>query len=239
MVAWRISIISGSAKYSSIHHPLNRPNLYDEYAAYAICRRLRSTSNLNRLLRLFSALATHGLGLAQEYRFIVEAVEALSDCTEIVISGICETGIDQKNKIFYIATDDFEVARKNLNSITNLGQTAMRSVKDATIYNILAQKIGKPEIPVKIGRSPLRKILTAAAQNEAPLTEDQQEEMISVVAKSARTIAETNPDKLTKLQSDIELVTLEHLIARYEEMISQRLKEQNWQVFFTENAVHR
>ena len=38
--------------------------------------------------------------------------------------------------------------------------------------------------------------------------------MISV-REGARTIAETNPDKLTKLQSDIELVTLEHLIARY------------------------
>ena len=40
---------------------------------------------------------------------------------------------------------------------------------------------------------------------------------------------------VTKLQSDIELVTLERLITRYEEMIGQKLKEQNWQVFFTEN----
>ncbi|MDE2735500.1 MAG: DUF4263 domain-containing protein [Gemmatimonadota bacterium] len=177
----------------------------------------------------------YGLGLAKSYRFIIDAVEALSDCTEIVISRTCGTRIDQRNKIFYIATDDFETARKNLNSITRLGRSAMRSVKDATTYNLLAQKIGQPEIPVEIGRNPLRKIFTAAVQNKAALTENQQEEMISVVTKSARTIAETNPEKLAKLQSDIELVTLERLILRYEEMIGQRLREQDWQVFFTEN----
>ena len=38
-----------------------------------------------------------------------------------------------------------------------------------------------------------------------------------------------------EIRKFFELVTLERLITRYEEMIGQRLKEQNWQVFFTEN----
>ena len=44
---------------------------------------------LENLPSAFTKDFDYGLGLAQEYRFIVEAVEALSDCTEIVISGIC------------------------------------------------------------------------------------------------------------------------------------------------------
>ena len=40
---------------------------------------------------------------------------------------------------------------------------------------------------------------------------------------------------LSQQMSRDEIRELERLITRYEEMIGQRLKEQNWQVFFTEN----
>ena len=40
----------------------------------------------------------YGLGLAKPYRFIVDAVEKLSDCTEIVISNEHETVIDHQKK---------------------------------------------------------------------------------------------------------------------------------------------
>ncbi len=76
----------------------------------------------------------HGLGLAQPYRFIVNAVEKLSDCTEIVISELA-TGINQEEKIFYISFDDFEMARKTLNNITNLSRKAAESVKEGEVYN--------------------------------------------------------------------------------------------------------
>ncbi|MCY3765502.1 MAG: hypothetical protein OXH06_08750 [Gemmatimonadetes bacterium] len=95
-----------------------------------------------------------GLGLTKEYRFIVDAVEKLSDCTEIVISSAHETGNDQQEKLFYISANDFEEARKALNNITNISRAAARSVKDATIYNLLAERIGKPEVPVTVGRHP-------------------------------------------------------------------------------------
>ena len=175
----------------------------------------------------------YGLGLRKEYRFIVEAVEKLSDCTEIVISRTHETEIDQKT--FYISAHDFEEARKTLNNITSIGRTAVQSVKKATAYNILAERIGRDEIPVTTGRHPLRKLFTAAMKNEEPLTEIQQEVVISAVTKNARSIAETSPEKLMKLQNDIELVTLERLIRRYEEMIGQRLHEMHWQNFFDKN----
>jgi hypothetical protein len=38
-----------------------------------------------------------------------------------------------------------------------------------------------------------------------------------------------------KLQNDLELVTLEHLIKKYEEMLKKRLNENHWQKLFSEN----
>ena len=190
---------------------------------------------LESLPSAFTKDYDYGLGLSKDYWSIVDAVEQLSECTEIVISRTHKTTIDQENKIFYIATDDFEAARKTLNSITNLGRSAVRSVKRAKAYNILAAKIRQPEIPVEIGRHPLRKLFSAVVQEKEPWTENQQDKVFSLVKKNAKTVAETNPEKLAKLQSDIELVTLERLISRYEEMIGQRLDERQWQKFFAEN----
>lgn len=176
-----------------------------------------------------------GLGLAKEYWFVIDAVEELSDCTEIVISKSHSTGIDEDGKIFYIAAVDFETARKALNSVTNIGRTAARSVKEARAYNILAEKIGRPIKEVKAGRHPLRKLITTVVQGDEPLAGDEQDALLSVLTKNTKAVAEAKPEKLAKLQCDIELVTLELLIDRYEKMVGKRLKEERWQSFFNEN----
>lgn len=176
-----------------------------------------------------------GLGLAKDYRFVIDVVEELSDCTEIVISKSHPTNINKDGKVFFIAAADFEKTRKALNNITNIGRTAARSVKEATAYNILAENLGLPARPVKAGRHPLRKLITAVAQGEEPLAADEQDAVLSVLTSNTKPIAEAKPEKLAKLQSDIELVTLELLIDRYEEMIGKKLKEDRWQSFFNEN----
>lgn len=176
-----------------------------------------------------------GLGLTKKYRFIVDAVEKLSDCTEIVISNVHETGIDHQKKLFHISAKDFETARKEIDNITNTSRTAAQSVKDGKIHNLLAEKIGMPRVPVTIGRSSLRKLFTAVAQGQEPLSDDEQAVVVREFEKNVTAIAETEPDRLAKLQRDIELVTLETLIARYEEMITKKLSEERWQDFLNEN----
>lgn len=176
-----------------------------------------------------------GLGLRKEYRFIVDAVEKLSDCTEIVISNVHETGIDHQKKLFHISAKDFETARKEIDNITNTSRTAAQSVKDGKIHNLLAEKIGEPKVPVTVGRSPLRKLFTAVAQGQEPLSDDEQAVVVREFEKNVTAIAETEPDRLAKLQHDIELVTLETLIVRFEAMITEKLSEKYWQDFFNEN----
>ncbi len=67
------------------------------------------------------------------------------------------------------------------------------------------------------------------------LEEADQQAVISVLSRNTKAIAETVPEILTKLRNNIELVTLEVFIERYDTMLCQNLKEKRWQEFFSQN----
>ena len=168
----------------------------------------------------------YGLGLTQPYRFIVLAVEGLSDCTEIVISKQNRTGTDERKEIFYISTSDFETLRKSINNTASTARTATRFVNSATTRNFLAEKLGKPSIPVRTGRSPLRRRITnLALRGEEPLSQSDQDTILNTLSKNVKAIAKSKTNKLVSLQRDVELVTLDNLIERYEEMVKTKLPE--------------
>ena len=177
----------------------------------------------------------YGLGLAKEYRFIVEAVETLSTCTSMVISPTEETRADEADGFFYISSADFDEMRRKINSIATASQSAGRSVKETTTHNYLADKIGKPQVEVTAGRSPVRRMITAKAMGEEVLPEDAQDAVIHALTKTAKSLGSEQTERLARLQSDIELVTLDALIERFEEMLAKKLDEAKWQEFFNAN----
>lgn len=190
---------------------------------------------LEELPSAFTKDYAYGLGLAKPYRFIIDAVEELSDCTELVITGDHATGPDPDNQLFYIASKDFEQARRAMNSIDSLTQSAARAVKETTAYNILAERLGVPTLDPRAGRHPYRKLFTAVAQGKEEPSEEDQNAVIGALSKNVAGIAEVQPEKLAKLRGDIELVTLEALIKRYEDMLGEKPVEGRWQAFFNEN----
>ena len=177
----------------------------------------------------------YGLGLAQPYRFIINAVESVTDCTEVVITGEHETGEDPEGNFFYISKKDFEALRLAINRIDRLARVAAGSVKTAHAYNLLAERVGLEKIEPKVGRHPYRKLFTDFAQGKEELAEDDQNALISALSGHAGEIAEDQPEKLAKLRGDIELVTLEALVKRYAAMLGKKLPESDWQDFFNEN----
>lgn len=178
----------------------------------------------------------YGLGLLKEYRFIVEAVEDLSNCTHLSIKYDTTSGIDKQEPDFFkMSYEDFENARKMLNRISDRANLAVRSVKQATIYNLLAAHIGAKEKPIQIGENPINRLVAQTAQGDEYLKESEKEVAIEILSRNTKAIAETKPEKLAKLRNDIELVTLEVLIERYQTMLDQKLKEDRWQALFNEN----
>lgn len=191
---------------------------------------------LESLPPTFTKDYAYGLGLAKPYRFIIDVVEELSDCTELVITSNHATGPDQDSRgIFYICTPDFERTRLELNKIDRHAQSAVRAVKWTAAYNILAERLGVPKQDPKAGRHPYRKLFTAMAEGKEELSAEDQDAVIGALSNHAANIAADQPEKLAKLRGDIELVTLEALIARYEGMLAEKLVEGRWQDFFNEN----
>ena len=191
---------------------------------------------LENLPSTFTKDYAYGLGLAKPYRFIIDAVQELSDCSEIVITDKHATGPTQDGDgIFYISTQDFEQARVELNKIDRHAQSAVRAVKWTAAHNILAERLGVPKQEPKAGRHPYRKLFTAVAEGKQELSEEDQNAVIGTLTSHAADIAEDQPEKLAKLRGDIELVTLEALITRYEGMLGENLNEGHWQEFFNEN----
>ena len=66
----------------------------------------------------FTKNPDYGLGLAKDYRFIINAVESLSDCSVLHITSLEETRIDTDGGVFFISERDFDDLRRTINSIT-------------------------------------------------------------------------------------------------------------------------
>ena len=173
----RITLADGKRVLSPVDNDLWSPFEFSETFTFGPTKPLednidtsdiaRNPQSTDEILEILESLPSgftkdydHGLGLAKGYRFIVEAVEELTDCKEIVISRRQETGINPEETSFHISTDDFETMRKSLNSRTTLSRTAARSVKKTETYNFLAEKIGHEQIPLKLGRHRIRNLLT-------------------------------------------------------------------------------
>ncbi len=187
------------------------------------------------LLPGFTLDPDYGLGIAREFKDVIDAVEAHSDCIEIRFSDIEKTTINSNKKTFILNIDDYNEAKKNIRSISSLGQKAAAEVKDGTIYNMLAEKLSKPLKTIAIGRSPVRHLITAAAQGKPPLTSGDQDSVITILKTHSKQIAEAKPEALAKLQDEIELVTLEVLIKKYEDKLKKSTLESEWQDFFDSN----
>ena len=191
---------------------------------------------LENLPPAFTKDYDYGLGLAKPYRFIIEAVESLSDCTEIVISKGHETKIANGSAIFYISSSDFDEIRRSLNSITSISRDASTSVKCAETHNFFASKVGRSAIPTKVGRHPLRQLFTASLETRGEgLSSDEQEEVLSALEKNVQAISEARPTRLVRLQSELELVNLRGLLGHFKNMMSAKHSEANWQDFLDRN----
>ena len=177
----------------------------------------------------------YGLGFAIQYRFIIKAVEALSQCTEIVLSRHIGTGIGNDQDAFFISFDDFDTARKLVNSTSKLAQAAARSVNRAQVHNLLAGLVGAPEVLVSSGLHPMRKLFTKAAQDQEALTDEERDALMEAMSRQADAIAESAPARLSKLRSDIELITLDKLVEEFKTKIQMRWPERHWQTFLNEN----
>lgn len=198
----------------------------------------------------------YGLGLQKDYRFIIHAIEEIEGINELVISKnktvwkeiekntisrltvVGKTYINQDNHYYHLSYNDYDTIRKSINRITYALQSEARIDKSIFAYNALLNTGNPIQFPEKhrpYKKDSLVKFISSNDMQQTILSVADQDEIINLVSKNKKGIVKNNPQKLIKLRNEIELVTLQDLIERFEDGLNKKLKENYWQKFFNEN----
>ena len=182
-----------------------------------------------------------GLGFKQGYRHIVHAVEKLTDCEHLLVGPDRDVGVDPDHKAFHLSSTVLDSLRRSIDRVNGHSRNAANSVNEATARNVLAKAMGKPEFPVKFGRSPVRKEFTNwALVGEHYLPSDEHRVFLEVLSSNAPRLAAEEPKRVALAQRELELANLAQVIDVYESMIGKECDEDDWQQFFSDNpfALH-
>ena len=169
----------------------------------------------------------YGLGLKKEYRSIISAAEEHTKHQSLSI-GDEKTG-DMDYECFHLNFHDYDEMRRSCNRITERARKAARITKAAATYNQIAYKLGAEQKPLPTTNDAISKML------RIKITDTDKQAAMSMVTEDKTAVKQTDSVTLAKLKSDIELVSLERLIASYEDLLSKKTKEDTWQKLFNQN----
>lgn len=179
----------------------------------------------------------YGLGLVKSHGAIISAAEELTQCDELNISSIGPDTVSTQGTVLYIPTDDFHAIRLSIGRTISNSRTAAKAVKDGITYNYLAEHLGKVTKTISLGRNPLRKQVTRLLLDEdEPLSQEEQDTLLDALTKASGALGQLEPERLARLQGEIELVALDSLIERFEAMLQRNYPEPKWQEFLKENT---
>lgn len=183
----------------------------------------------------FSRHARRGLGLKYEHRLIIEAIEAATDATELVLVDGDEATLSATT--FTLGRRRFERARKALDVIGRRSQ--QRALRDRRIlaHNEIVHPADEARFPKKFPQPRPGEIfeLVQLSSRDPHRNESDRRAATDLVRRDAPQIARENPGALLELRSEIERVTLAHLIDRFEALLSRNPVERAWQQFFEAN----
>lgn len=178
----------------------------------------------------------YGLGLQKDYRFIIDAIEQIPQIKHLVISKKNQTGISEE--FYTLSFKEYDALRRGINRITTKQQEEGATDKWILAHNGLLTSLDPQKFPEETRpykKDTIFKLISSEIKRPMPLSVADQNAAIRLVDQNKREMAEKAPQQLLQLRKDIELVTLEVLIAKYEEMLTKDLPEARWQKLFNDN----
>lgn len=176
----------------------------------------------------------YGLGFAQECGALIDLIEDNTDCDTINLTASGDPEV--VGRVFRMSFERLAALRAELAKIKTRGDDGRRRVRRAFVHNDLAPVLGIDFRDYTLGRHPTSKWMTRVAAGEEPLSDEEQEELLSATIASARGLAAKRPNRMARLRRDIELVSLDQLIESYRAALDATHGEDWWQHFFEENV---
>jgi len=178
----------------------------------------------------------YGLGLVKDYRFIVDAIENIPQIKHLVISWENETGVS--DEFYTLSFKDYDSLRRGINRITSRHQAEGSQDKWILAHNSLLTSLDPKNFPERTRpykKDTIFKLIASDGIAALPLSVADQNAAVRLVEQNKKEMAQKAPEQLLQLRNDIELVTLEVLIGKYEEMLAKDLPEARWQGLFNDN----
>jgi hypothetical protein len=179
----------------------------------------------------------YGLGFKTTYKPIVSMLEDFDvEVLYITIQGSSHISLDKKTAS--ISRSDMAVLVRNIDSITRKAQSISLSLKKDTTSELFFHLVNKsiPRQDQKMVGAELGKRLGKSTRlYPGGATKKEMKEAMFVIRNNTKEIINEHPEDLVKLKNDIELVTLEELIAKFRTMLKNHLKEDHWQKLFDHN----
>lgn len=226
---WGDNIFTLPRKYEQIEKIRfeELPYLYRESSA-------KLSGMLKKIPRCFITEVYRGLGFKREYASILHAIEQQTEGDTIVVSNREEVSSSVNFIVSYQTLDELS---REVDRIYSRANSAKREITEVTSHNVVAEILGKPSRKVKLGRHPMRQLITHAVSNESFVDDDQKSELVSAVEANISGIAKALPEQALQLKAGLEDITLASLIEQFEELITQKHSEKEWQDFFKRNPI--
>ncbi len=189
---------------------------------------------LNRLIDGFIHTPAAGMGIDFELISIVDELEAAGVSRLIVRAGP-RKGLPTLDAVgtLTIAGVQFSELRRAVRAIHNKALDRARDEKHRTVHNTLLTAIDPTRFPAEPPPYEKGAIIAAIrAGTEAGLARKDQDATLAAIAPVARQVARRKPEAVQALAREIELVSLEALIDRYEKLLASNGSEESWQKFF-------
>jgi hypothetical protein len=189
---------------------------------------------LDRLINGFVRTPAAGLGIDYELISIVDELEA-AGVSQLVIKAGPRKGLPILDAAgtLTMAGVQFGELRRAVRAIHNKALAKAREEKRRTVHNTVLTAADPDRFPHQ--RPPYGKgaiIAAIRAGTEAGLTQADQGATLAAMAPVARQVVRQNPEAVQAVAREIELVSLEELIDRYEKLLGANGSEGSWQKFF-------
>lgn len=171
-----------------------------------------------------------GLGLVKEMRPLINSVEKIKGVTRLVLALNERTRVE--GDAFYLELEEYNALRNGMNRIARAHQAESLVEREIMAHNASVY-LAKPDQfkfrdrPYKPGT--VFKLLGGSKSSVVTLRGKDRLGLINALTSNAEAIARRDPEEFLQLQKDIEVVSLDRLIASFEAHMRRNSIESAWQ----------
>lgn len=185
----------------------------------------------------FSSIYAFGLGIARDYRGLLDEIDSRSSCPTVRFVRGGDEGADSTGSVFRVALSRFEEYRLAVERSRNRGRVAVNRVIQTDTHNAVANLFDLVPVTPKYTRHPVIRALTEEVQTGHVVSALDRSLLADEITSAAPKIGRESPTRLVQLREDIELASLDTLIERFEADLDGGYSrdEGHWQKFFNAN----